>query len=72
MRQTGFSDVAWGQVTRSYAKSANSLTNIKFDSIVQEAREFMKPVRARGHAMDVITIDDDDDERANLVDLESE
>lgn len=71
MRQTGFSDVSWGKATRSYATSARSLSNVKFDAIVQGAQDFLKPIRARNKATDateVINIDDDDDERAHLVD----
>lgn len=72
MRQTGFSDVAWGKTTRSYAASARSLANVKFEAVIREAKEFLKPVRSRNkttEAMDVINIDDDDDdERAHLVD----
>jgi len=70
MRQTGFSDIAWGKATRSYATSARSLTNVKFNTIVQDAQEFMKPIRSRGNATtEVIVIDDDDDERAHLIEL---
>ena len=36
MRQTGFSDIAWGKATRSYAISAQSLANTKFDAIVKK------------------------------------
>lgn len=69
-RQTGFSDTAWGKETRSYAKSARSLPTAKFDIIIKEAREFMKPVRSRGNvSTEPIVIDDDDNERANLIDL---
>ena len=41
MRQTGFSDVAWGKATRGYATSARSLANVKFDAIIQAAKEFL-------------------------------
>jgi len=41
MRQTGFSDVAWGKATRNYAKSACSLSDAKFDIIIKEAKEFI-------------------------------
>jgi hypothetical protein len=75
MRQTGFSDVAWGKATRGYATSARSLTNVKFDTIIQEAKDFLKPIRSRNKTtdMEIINIDDDDadDERANLVDNDS-
>ena len=71
MRQTGFSDVAWGKATRGYATSARSLANAKFDAIIREAQEFMKPIRARNRTTEpteIIDIDDDDDKRACLVD----
>jgi hypothetical protein len=71
MRQTGFSDTAWGKATRGYATSARSLAKTKFDGIIQEAREFMKPIRSRGKTTEpteIIDIDDSDDERACLVD----
>ena len=76
-RQTGFSDIAWGKATRGYAKSARSLTDVKFNAIVQDAKEFLKPIRSRNktttEAMEIINIDDDDDdERAHLVDNESD
>ncbi|KAF8799192.1 hypothetical protein BYT27DRAFT_7318611, partial [Phlegmacium glaucopus] len=68
--QTSFSDAAWGNATCGYAISAHSLTNIKFDAIIQEAQEFMKPTRTRNkttEATDVIDVDEDD-ERALLID----
>jgi len=71
MRHTGFSDTAWGKATRCYATSARSLANTKFDAIIREAREFMKPIRSRGKTTDpteIINVDDFDDERACLVD----
>ena len=75
-RQTGFSDIAWGKATRGYAKSARSLTDVKFNAIVQDAKEFLRPIQSRNkttEAMEIITIDDDDDdERAHLVDNESD
>jgi hypothetical protein len=37
MRQTGFSDAAWGKATRAYAMSAWLLVNNKFDAIIQDA-----------------------------------
>ena len=46
-RQTGFSDTAWGKPIRNYAKSARSLSVAKFDVIIKEAKEFMKPIRGR-------------------------
>ena len=73
MRQTGFSDVAWGKTTREYATSIRSLTNAKFDAIVKAARLFAKPTRAHNRSNDaaeVIDVDaDKEPERACLVDI---
>jgi hypothetical protein len=68
MRQTGFSDTTWGKATRGYAKSACALANTKFEAIIKDAQEFMKPIRARNRdPMEVIDINDDN-ERGCLVD----
>jgi hypothetical protein len=73
MRQTGFSDTAWGKETRSYIKSIQSFSTAKFDTVVKEAQEYMKPVRSRGNTTtEPINIDNDDNERAQLVDLSDE
>jgi hypothetical protein len=69
MCQTGFSDVAWGKVTRGYAKSARGLKKVKFDTVVEEAQEFIKPTRGCGKSTQLTeVIDVDEDERACLVD----
>jgi hypothetical protein len=68
MRQTGFSDTAWGKATHGYAKSACTLANTKFTAIVKDAQEFIKPICARNRdPTEVINIndDDDDDERGD-------
>jgi hypothetical protein len=68
--QTGFNDTAWGNATRSYTKSACSLTNAKFDEIFQAAQPFInqKPKSARNKMNDATeVIEVDDDERACLV-----
>jgi hypothetical protein len=70
MRQTGFSDAAWGKVTRGYTTSIRSLANTKLDAIVSAAQLFMKPSRAHHRTSDpteVIDVDADI-ERACLVD----
>ncbi|KAH9024366.1 hypothetical protein EDB85DRAFT_2150510 [Lactarius pseudohatsudake] len=67
-RQTGFSDVAWGKATCNYVKSAQSLSTAKFGVIVQEAKEFMKPIRGRRASRPEVVNLDADDERACLVD----
>ena len=70
MRQTGFSDVAWGKATRGYATSIRSLTNSKFEAIVAAAQPFTKPTRTHNRSSDpteVIDVDADN-ERACLVD----
>ena len=70
MCQTGFSDVSWGKASCSYAKSACSLTKVKFNGIVELAQEFVKPTRGHGKSTqptEVIDIDSDD-KRGCLVD----
>ncbi|KAH9022634.1 hypothetical protein EDB85DRAFT_1895159 [Lactarius pseudohatsudake] len=64
----GFSDVAWGKATRNYVKSAHSLSTAKFGVIVQEAKEFMKPIRGRRASRPEVVNLDADDEQARLVD----
>lgn len=70
MRNTGFSDAAWGKATREYSTSIRSLTCIKFDAIVTAAKVFTKRTRAQNRTTDptdVIDVDADN-ERACLVD----
>jgi hypothetical protein len=69
MRQTGFSDAAWGKVTRGYAHSISALSKAKYDAIVKAAQPFTKPTRShnRGGPTEVIDVDVDN-ERACLVD----
>jgi hypothetical protein len=72
MRQIGFNDTTWGKTTRSYVKLAHSLSNTKFNPIIQAAQPFvvLKPDRVRNKAkdaMEVISIDDSKDEQAHLV-----
>jgi len=76
-RLTGFNDTAWGGDTRSYAKSAHKLETARFEKILKGAKPFIviKGNRARKAApsAEVIEIDDDDeDERACLVDANSD
>jgi hypothetical protein len=67
-QQTGFSEAAWGKATRGFAKSARSLSDAKIKAIVKHAQEFAMP---RNSPTEVINIDDNDDERAHLVDNSS-
>ena len=69
MRQTGFSDAAWGKATRGYATSICALTNARFHAIVTEAQKYAKPTRGHNRASDATEIIDVDegDERACLV-----
>ena len=60
MRQTGFSDAAWGKATRGYATSIQSLTNVKVDAIVKAAQAFAKPTRAHNRASDPMEVIDVD------------
>ena len=70
-RQTGFTDVAWGKPTCAYASSARSLAVDKFKTIIEEAKEFLKPIRSRNkttmEALDIIEIDDNNNEWAHLI-----
>lgn len=69
MQQTGFSDTAWGKASRAYAKSARALSKAKFAAIIEEARVFVKPTRARNRTTDATEIIDvDEDERGCLID----
>jgi spermidine synthase len=67
MRQTGFSDAAWGDVSRSYTKSACGLSDEKFSSLIDDAQAFVKRTRARNRTTDVVEVEEED-ERACLVD----
>ena len=70
MHQTGFSDAAWGKATRSYAKSASSLTTAKFNAIVQDAQPFVNPKSTCAHSKTKakgLDISDDKDEQGCLV-----
>ena len=75
MHQTGFNDVAWGKATCSYAKLAGLLANVKFNAIIEDAKEFLKPswsCNKTMEAIEIIDIDNDDsddnDEWVHLVD----
>ena len=48
MCQTGFSNIAWGKATCGHAKSTHALTKVKFNTIVEEALEFVKPTCGHG------------------------
>ena len=61
--QTGFNASSWGKATRSYTKSASGLKINKFNAIITEAQQFIKPSRIhnKATASEVIEIDDDDE-----------
>jgi hypothetical protein len=73
LRQTYFSDATWGNATCSYTTSAHSLVeddSTKFDAIIRETLEFMKPLRVRNRMTDTsetIHNGEGDDERACLM-----
>jgi hypothetical protein len=75
MWQTGFSDTTCVKATHGYARSAYALENTKFEAIIKDAQEFMKPIRARNRdPMEVLNINDDDNnnnKRVCLVDNSS-
>jgi hypothetical protein len=73
LRQTSFNDATWGRATHSYAKLAHSLSNVKFNAITQAAQPFVLPKLDCVHNkatddIEVISIDDNKDEQAHLVD----
>jgi hypothetical protein len=69
MYQTGFSDTAWGEVTRSYTKSAAGLSDEKFRAIINDAQVFMKRTRVRNRTTNGTEAKNpEEDERACLVD----
>ena len=70
MRQTGFSDAAWGKVSCSYAKSACGLGKDKFGSVIRDAQGFVKPTRARNRTTDAAEVEEED-ERGCLIDYSS-
>lgn len=71
-RQTGFNDITWGKSTRSYSKSIQRLSDDKFQAIINRAMEFSKTLSVDDGDDVVLGGDDEDDERAQLVDIDSE
>ena len=65
---TGFNEALWGTRCSSYISSAKKLSASRFDEIISLAAEYLKV-----EDDDVIEIadDDDDDIRANIVDVSS-
>ena len=67
----GFTDVAWGKPNCAYASSARSLAVDKFKTIIEEAKEFLKPNQSCNkttmEALDIIKIDDNNNEWAHLI-----
>ena len=51
-QQTGFSDAAWGDVTRNHAISVRALSEAKIDAIIEDARVYVKPTHARNRTTD--------------------
>jgi hypothetical protein len=68
----GFNEVTWGVHCKSYVKSAKKLTNDRFDKVVSLATEFMKVNhRLVDEDDDIIEIEEDEDIRANIIDISS-
>jgi hypothetical protein len=69
---TGFNEVTWGKRCKSYVASAKKLSEARFDEVVRLATEFMKinPRLVDGDD-DVIEIEDEEDIRANIIDIPS-
>jgi hypothetical protein len=60
-RQTAFSDAGWGKPTRAYASSISKLPQQKFNSIMDEAQEYITFKLDTNKEAEVIEINDDDD-----------
>jgi hypothetical protein len=69
---TGFNKVTWGNRCKSYMASAKKLSEARFDEVVRLATEFMK---INPHLVDndndIIEIEDEEDIRANIIDISS-
>jgi hypothetical protein len=67
-----FNEVTWGKRCKSYVKSAKKLSNTRYDEVVRLATEFMKVNhRLVDEDDDVIEIEEDEDIRANVIDISS-
>lgn len=59
--KSDFSEAHWGKATKAYANSAANLSPAKINMILEEAKEFAKPICRRGsRAEDPIDVDGDD------------
>lgn len=66
---TEFSDYSWGRTTRSYVKLADALPDAEFETLIEDAQEYVEATRARIRSPDVAdVVDEDEDPRAFLVD----
>ena len=68
---TGFNEVVWGKRCQSYVKSAKKLSASRFDEIITLASEFMKTTHHIIDDTDIIEIDEEEDVRANIIDISS-
>jgi hypothetical protein len=69
---TGFNEVTWGKRCKSYVASAKKLSEARFDEVVRLATEFTKiNTRLVDDDDDVIEIEDEEDIRANVIDIPS-
>jgi hypothetical protein len=66
---TGFNEMSWGTRCTSYVKSAKKLSATRFEEIISLAAEYTK--LNQNEDSEVIEVLDDDDIRANIVDLAS-
>jgi hypothetical protein len=68
-----FNEVIWGKRCMSYVKSAKGLSSSRFDEIVEISTGFMKNTnRIMEGDHEIIEIDDEEDIRANVVDISSD
>lgn len=69
----GFNEVTWGKRCISYVKSVKGLSPSRFNTIMELASGFIKTTnRIIDADNEIIEIDDEEDVRANIVDISSD
>jgi hypothetical protein len=69
---TGFNEVSWGSHCSSYVKSAKKLSTRRFEEIISLATEYTKVSQNFEDDDAIEVLDDEDDIRANIIDLTSD
>jgi hypothetical protein len=64
-----FTEANWGPITRNYLRSINRIQENSFAQVVTAAQVFMKETQRRGGMSEYYDDEDEEDERAMLVDV---